>query len=59
MNPNGNTEEIHARVHPCDKRNWERAASLAGKTLSEWMREKLTSAAKDELGEEYVEKVWI
>lgn len=58
-NPNGNTQEIHLRVHPCDKRNFERAASLAGVTLSKWIRSRLTEQAKAELGEEYVEKVKI
>jgi uncharacterized protein (DUF1778 family) len=44
------TERIGIRTEPDEKHRFERAARKAGVSLTEWMKDRLSRAAKRELG---------
>jgi uncharacterized protein (DUF1778 family) len=45
------TERINLRAEPDDKSRFERAARKAGVSLTEWVRDRISRAAKRELGD--------
>lgn len=48
---NTQTERIGIRAEPDEKNRFERAARKAGVSLTEWMKDRLSRAAKRELGD--------
>jgi predicted HicB family RNase H-like nuclease len=44
------TARLNLRAEPSDKERYERAASRAGLSLPDWVKERLDRAAKRELG---------